>query len=470
MGSDELRRQDVQGLLVSGYARMHRAKYVMLEVTDRERARRWLDGLLPRITTSVRPTERRCVNIAFTASGLRELGISDADLLTFSVPFQEGMAEPHRSRVLGDWGPSDPSTWVWGRLGDDRLHVLLLLFGCDPDELAEVESDELAPAVRGGAVAVVHELTPEPLPGKVNCGKFGIEHFGFADGMSQPVVRGSGQEQRYKGDDARRTVIEPGEFVLGYRNAYGKVTPVPRVATGTGRPWDFGRHGTYLVFRQLAQDVAGFWQYVDRQTLRPDGSADEEARVRLASKMVGRWPSGAPLVRTPHLDDPDLGADNSFGFAQWDREGLRCPIGSHVRRSNPRDASPDARPPRALELANLHRIIRRGRVYGAGLDAPLDGDDGQERGLFFLCLNANIERQFEFVQQNWCNNTKFGGLYDEADPITGTQPEGGGQFTVQGVPVRTRHHGVPNFVTVRGGAYFFLPGIPALRYLATGRR
>ena len=472
MASDALRRHQVQGLVVSGYAKMHCAKYLMLEVVDRERACRWLDGLLPRITTSVRPTERRCINIAFTCAGLRRLGMAEADLQTFSVAFREGMAEPRRSRVLGDLpgGPSDPLGWEWGGPGDDRLHILLLLFGCDPEELAEVESDELSPAVRGGAVAVVHERTPERLPGKLNVGKFGFEHFGFADGMAQPVIRGSGQEHRYAGDEARRTVVEPGEFVLGYRNAYGKLTPVPRVGTGTAQPWDFGNDGTYLVFRQLAQDVAGFWQYVDGQTRRPDGSGDEEARVRLAAKMVGRWPSGAPLVRTPHLDDPDMGADNSFGYAQWDRDGLRCPVGSHARRSNPRDVSPDARPARALELANQHRLIRRGRVYGDGIDAPLDGDDGKPRGLFFICLNANIERQFEFVQQNWCNNEKFHGLFDEADPIIGTQPEGGGRFTVQDVPARTKYHGVPNFVTVRGGSYFFLPGMTALRWLATGRR
>lgn len=465
----ELRRDDVQGLLVSGYATMHRATYVMLEVLDPEGARRWLDRLLPRITTSLRPSERRCVNIAFTAAGLRRLGMAEADVRTFSVPFQEGMAEPHRSRILGDHGPSDPSTWAWGGPGDDRLHVLLLLFGCDADELAEVEFDELTPVV-DTAVRIVRRLTPEPLPGKVNVGKFGVEHFGFADGMSQPVLRGSGQEHRYTGDDARRTVVEPGEFVLGYRNAYGRITPVPRVGSGRGHPWDFGRNGTYLVFRQLAQDVAGFWQYVDEQTRGPDGTGDEEARIRLAAKMVGRWPSGAPLVRTPHRDDPDTGADNSFGYAQWDRAGLRCPIGAHARRSNPRDVSPDARPSRALELANQHRLIRRGRVYGEGLDSPLDGDDGIERGLFFICLNANIERQFEFVQQHWCNNEKFHGLFDESDPITGAQPEGGGRFTVQDAPVRTKHHCVPNFVTVRGGSYFFLPGVQAVRWLATGRR
>jgi len=120
----------------------------------------------------------------------------------------------------------------------------------------------------------------------------------------------------------------------------------------------------------------------------------------------------------------------------------------------------------ALSLVNMHRILRRGRVYGPPLDDPLGGDDGLERGLFFMCLNASIERQFEFVQHSWCNNTKFAGLYDERDPVAGDQPDQGGHFTLQERPIRRRGSGLPRFVTVRGGGYFFLPGIDALRMLS----
>ncbi|HEX2024394.1 MAG TPA: Dyp-type peroxidase [Acidimicrobiales bacterium] len=458
----ELQRDDVQGFVVSGYGKMGHATFAMLSVSDGDGARRWLAGLAPRVTNAVRSAERRCVNVAFTAAGLRALGMADADVRTFSVPFQEGMAVPHRSRVLGDHGASDPSRWEWGARQDEDLHVLLLLYAVDADELDDLVAEELGAERLDGALRLIRRLDPERLPGEVNVGKFGVEHFGFADGMSQPVVEGSGQEAKLAGDDARRSVIAAGEFVLGYPNGYGKLTPVPKAGTATSQPWEFGRSGTYLVFRHLYQDVAAFWQYLDRVT-----GGDEEARVKLAAKFVGRWPSGAPLVRSPHRDDPDLGADNSFGYAEWDPHGFRCPVGSHIRRTNPRDFG-EAKPARDLELSNLHRIVRRGRVYGPGLDDPLAGDDGVDRGLFFICLNANIERQFEFVQHHWSNNTKFRGLYDEADPVSGTQPEEGGAFTVQAMPVRRRYDGITNFVIVRGGAYFFLPGIEALRRLASG--
>ncbi len=469
----ELERGDIQGFVVSGYARMRHATYALLSVADGRRARHWLADLAPRVTTSVRPEERRCINVAFSTDGLRALGMADSDLRTFPVPFQEGMAEPHRSRLLGDSGRSDPSRWLWGGGHNEELHVLLLLFARDPAEFRALLATELDGSRLEGALRLVRRLDPEPLPGTVNVGKFGVEHFGFADGMSQPVIRGSGQETRIRGNDVRRSVIAPGEFVLGYPNVYDRVTPVPKGDVATGSPWELGHNGTYLVLRQLSQDVSGFWQYVARSATRPGPGADGEdevhARLQLAAKFVGRWPSGAPVVRSPHADDPDLGADNSFGYADWDPHGFRCPIGAHIRRSNPRDSG-QSNPARNLELSNRHRLMRRGRVYGPALDDPLAGDDGIDRGLFFMCLNANIERQFEFVQHHWCNNTKFGGLYDEADPLVAIQPDGGGIFTVQGMPVRRRHPGIETFVTTRGGAYLFLPGIRGLRWLATGTR
>ena len=136
-----------------------------------------------------------------------------------------------------------------------------------------------------------------------------------------------------------------------------------------------------------------------------------------------------------------------------------------MRRTNPRDAL-DAGPVDALELANLHRIIRRGRVYGPAL-APDHANADEERGLVFACLNANIERQFEFVQHTWVDNPTFDGLRHETDPLIGSRPDGdSGRFTVPATPVRQRHHGLPRFVTTRGGAYFFLPGVAGLRLLA----
>jgi Dyp-type peroxidase family len=231
---------------------------------------------------------------------------------------------------------------------------------------------------------------------------------------------------------------------------------------------DLGRNGSYLVFRQLAQDVKGFWEFF-RQATGDGEDADSTACIHLAAKMVGRWPSGAPVTKAPERDDPALGNDNDFGYHERDAAGLKCPIGAHIRRTNPRDSlEPDPGSEKSVEFADRHRILRRGRAYGDPVvesmqpEEIMQSDAAGERGLHFICLNANISRQFEFVQQTWTNNPRFDGLYDDPDPIVGP----GGKFTEQATPVRRRIHDVPRFVTVRGGAYFFLPGLRALRYLA----
>jgi deferrochelatase/peroxidase EfeB len=225
------------------------------------------------------------------------------------------------------------------------------------------------------------------------------------------------------------------------------------------RERDLGRNGTYLVLRELSQDVEGFWAFLAEATRRPDGSADKDAATYLAAKMVGRWPSGAPLVLAPYMDDPALGTNNDFGYYADDRMGLRCPLGAHIRRANPRDSLPP-RPgtDASVAVGKRHRIIRRGRARGS-----LDGA-AVDPGLYFVALNASLRRQFEFIQGTWCGNPKFEGLYDDPDPIISTEP--GRTFRVPDRPVRRRVGDLPAFVSVVGGAYFFLPGVRALRYIA----
>jgi deferrochelatase/peroxidase EfeB len=188
--------------------------------------------------------------------------------------------------------------------------------------------------------------------------------------------------------------------------------------------------------------------------------------------MVGRWPNGAPMAVSPDLDDPELSDFNDFGYGKADRDGLGCPIGAHIRRAHPRDSlDPDPGTDRSIELDKRHRLLRRGRAYGPPLppeERLADGaSDDEPRGLYFICLCANVTRQFEFVQHTWINNRKFDGLYDDADPLVGRRDASGGIFTVPRRPVRRRITGMPSFVTVHGGGYFFMPGLRALRYLAS---
>jgi Dyp-type peroxidase family len=222
------------------------------------------------------------------------------------------------------------------------------------------------------------------------------------------------------------------------------------------------------VFRKLEQDVARFRSFFaenfpDRQT-------------EIAAKFVGRWPSGAPLTLSPDRDDPalsELPKSNDFAYAETDSQGFRCPIGSHIRRANPRDSFRGT-PQESVESVDRHRILRRGASYGEELPEGVLKDDGKSRGLLFICVNADIKRQFEFLQQSWINNPKFLGLYNDPDPLIASTPaveeldgmKDPPQMTIQQDPIRLRVHGIPRFVTMRGGGYFFLPSISALYFLA----
>jgi Dyp-type peroxidase family len=475
--------QDIQGFVISGYAHLPCVSYHLLHVNDAPAARHWLAQLVNEVTTSEGKEFISCTNVAITHPGLKRLGLDAETLDTFSRPFIEGMATPHRSRILGDGAENAPANWDWGFYQEPDetkvVDILLLLFGKDELTLDEVVNEHRA-GFNPGGLTELFALGAGRQPDI-------HEHFGFADGMGQPAIEGTIQTR----DAAPRNVIKAGEILLGYINDYGKPADSPSVSAaldpehalhdltevdvaGKERPAspdedrpmnrDLGRNGTYLVFRQLAQHVAKLCHFLDEATRTLDGQLDSRASDYLAAKFVGRWQNGAPLVLSPDADDPALSKADDFGYRDSDAQGFKCPIGSHVRRSNPRDTlGPDAAT--ALATANRHRILRRGRSYGV---RPKDRrtDDGVPRGLHFLCLNSDIERQFEFVQQTWVNNPVFGGLDGEVDPLVGNLVKGDEIFTVQADPLRTRVHNLERFVTVKGGAYFFLPSIRALRYLA----
>jgi deferrochelatase/peroxidase EfeB len=415
-------------------------RYDFLSFQDPAAGRAWLSEMLEEVASGAaarsRPESAHWVTIAFTWSGLRALGVDAASLATFPEEFRAGMAA--RAAILGATGHNAPERWIGG-MADPALHALVILFardGHERDRWSE-EHAQRRSAIPGVDVLSSLELdaiAPEPR-----------EHFGYRDRLSEVPIEGAGREPQ-PGSGAP---IKPGEFFLGYVDESGAVPPQPEPALLT-------KNGSYLAYFRLQEHVAVFRDFLRRNARTRD---DEEL---LAAKLMGRWRSGAPLVLAPERDDPllgtDLGRTNDFDYGKMDPYGYKCPIGAHIRRVNPRDTAPNVQ---------RRRMIRRGGTYGPPLPegAP---DDGVERGVAGFIGCASVVRQFEFAMNVWVNDPAFKGLGNERDPIIGTQ-DGTFDMTLPRHPIRRELHRLPAFTTLRGGAYFFVPGLRALRALASRR-
>lgn len=463
--------EDIQGLLAHGYGNLKAACFVLLQIGDPTSVKAWLRSTADAVTTAHAKPKDYSLNIAFTYSGLSKLGLSSDLLAMFSTEFVYGMTTPHRRRILGDTAENAPELWTWGGPRNMSVDALLLMYARDQPGLSDFYGS-YSEAFAASGLEEVRKLETGPLTPR--------EHFGFHDGIAQPVIEGGARP----GTPAN--TIRAGEFILGYPNEYGLYTERPILkATDDGHGLlpsdpsglggaDLGRNGSYLVFRQLSQDVRRFWGFIDGATRNDDGTSNPTLRAKLAAKLVGRWPSGAPLVVSPDEDDVSLADFDDFGYHRTDPHGYKCPIGAHIRRSHPRDML-DPRPGsrKSVDVDKRHRILRRGRTYGTqitpeeALSPGVTDEAEEERGLHFICLNANIARQFEFVQHTWSNNPKFGGLYSDVDPISGGYSAHTGTFTIQSRPLRQQIASLPLFVTVRGGGYFYLPGVRAIRYLSS---
>jgi Dyp-type peroxidase family len=448
--------EDIQGLVYSGWGEHRHAGYLFATLHDPVRSRAWLASVHARVTPA--SVSRRApgdrLNIAVSPNGLAKLGVPASVLAALPQETKQGMAA--RARILGD---DPPSGWELGK--DDELDVLVMVFAHDETHRTDLLAEHRAALEAAGASVRPDELS-HPLEAMLHGVQRDIEHFGFADGLSQPFLAG---RQDHAPDGV--AAIDTGEILLGYRNAYGRKPASPH--------WDgvdFGANGTYLVFRKLHQHVDRFWSYFAERARELDPTRTDELTQWLAAKIVGRWKSGAPLVVAPDHDDPDWIAKlprspNAFGYLDDDPHGDRCPITSHVRRSNPRDARGGSAKD-SLAVVERHRILRRGRSYGPPLpdeDALAGRDDGKARGLYFICLQASIARGFEFIQQTWLSNPGFAGLYCEPDPIMGNG-DGDSSATIPASPVRLSLPNVPILVTVMGGGYFFLPSRSALARIA----
>ncbi|MFG2177377.1 Dyp-type peroxidase [Streptomyces abikoensis] len=416
----------------------YEGKFVFLRVDDRHAGRALLRRLLP-VTAGglpdVDPSQDAWVAVAFTYEGLRALGVPQESLDSFPRAFREGMAA--RAELIGDVGESAPAQWE-APFGTGDIHIALSALSSDTAQLdKELERARVAYEDTPG-VQVIWQQDVRQLP-------TGRTTFGFRDGISHPNIEGVG----LPGSNPQEAPIKAGEFILGYPDETGNPPPMPQ-------PDVLGRNGTYAAVRKIHTNVAAWRRY-----LRANSSS-AEAEALLAAKMVGRWPSGAPLTLTPEHDDPELAADphrvNNFLYRENDDRGYRCPAGAHIRRTNPRDAT-------IIGDARMHRLIRRGTTYGPPLPEGVLEDDGAERGLIGVFIGAHLERQFEFVKAEWVNDGNFIGYPGEKDPVAGHHG-GTGSVTLPEKPVRRRLQNLPSFVVTRGGEYCFVPGLRALRWLA----
>lgn len=414
-------------------------RYLLLRLRDaadgRELVRR-LHSLLQTEDSAPRSEAQTSLTVAFTYRGLEALGVPRSSLASFPREFREGMAA--RAKELGDVGESSPEHWEHP-LGSPDVDVAISVLAPDRDHVEAVAERARSRYGDLSSVEVVWRQDCYQLP-------TGRTSFGFKDGIGNPDVEGSGLPVR---NPAERP-IKAGEFILGYPDETGSLPPMPA-------PEILGRNGTYLVFRKLHTKVAAYRRYL-RERAR-----DREDERLLGAKMVGRWPSGAPLALAPERDDPDLGADpernNAFGYGD-DLRGFKCPAGAHARRANPRDALDH-------ELTvdvRLHRMIRRGTSYGPMLPDGVLEDDGVDRGIIFVFAGAHLKRQFEFVKTQWLNDGIFIGAPQERDPLVGAA-QTLTTFTIPRTPIRRRLHDVPPFVLTRGGEYCFAPGLRALKWL-----
>ena len=469
---EKIETHDIQGLIIKSYSSLAASNFLLLQIKNKDAVKKWLQKLLPDITRADEKPTVSAQNIAFTYNGLQELSLPAEVLDTFPLELEDGMTTAHKQLFLGDFGSSAPDNWEWGGSKNEAVHIVLMIYAADDIILNELYLKHKEQFENNG----LHEI--KRLETAVLSKR--KEHFGFHDGIAQPTIQGLDRV------DSPGNTVAAGEFILGYKNSYDQYPDTPMITSEKsagklpeaqeGGMLDIGKNGSYLVFRQMEQDVELFWKYMEKVT-GENSKADAYEMIKLAAKMVGRWPSGAPVCLCPDKDDEEMENKDSFAYRAGDSEGLKCPIGSHIRRTNPRDAM-DADKHASVQIANKHRILRRGRSYGKPVCESLDPKDiltsknfEGERGLHFICFNTDISRQFEFIQNAWVNNPKLSNLYNERDPVIGNNlhPEDATQIGVFSIPMnglRTRYTDVPQFVTVKGGAYFFMPGLKALAFLS----
>lgn len=518
---------EIQGNILGGFNKDHQA-LIFASFGGIESAKSWLRSNLEKITylrevSAYRRARKAHIRrygdepegmtalwqtVAFTFQGLGKL-TADADLFS-DMSFRLGAARG--SVTVGDPTSGSFSAVQWP-VGSPATtpDVFWLIAGDDPVEVSRSAAAFLEVAKQAGLRIEGTEYGHDLSYFDRDDLRKGHEHFGFKDGISQPAVRGRVSDTELlelvrqppdpdytKPEFAQpgQPLVYPGQFVLGYPLQALDFPRVPAPPDTLGRnpsatapniigPW-WAQNGSFLVYRRLRQDVAAFNKFLNDQAAAFGAADPLSAPSFIGSRLVGRWKSGAPVMRSPSSDNPVLGKDddanNAFEFAAdgnpndgfgaipLDADGKICPMSAHIRKVNSRDIDSD------LGSANrtlTKRILRRGIPYGAPLPDGAVTDDGEDRGLLFLCYQRSISSQFEFLCGDWMNsrfNPRSGATSGGFDLLVGQNPNAPARDRSCFVPAQNSSVNIPTqgvllnqFVNPTGGGYFFTPSRTALR-------
>jgi deferrochelatase/peroxidase EfeB len=534
---------DIQGNILAAYGKLGfpKGRFITLHVDDAASGRKFVTDLLPQITTALRWESRRAkpaagavkavrpqvaINIAFSWYGLLALGIPIRTLRGMPDEFIDGMMA--RAPMLGDdfsgddWQRSWDKVWTAAppaaRVVDpNTVHILVTLNAqMKPDGSAVDALDAKTRAIealcRSCGVRILPGHNPPGLPsapyqelsalmGQADGTYFPLptEHFGFTDGLSDPVFEGQYGGRAEKNAEVGNGAFDgahnwrplaTGEFLLGYPDEAQEIA-------GAAMPLDFSRNGTFMAYRKLHQNVVAFRTFMTETAGRFGAVSGidnpNDAEKTLKAKIAGRWADGVPLALAPTVADwkafnhkyPEVSPEKDYAgyiarnqaLANFtygdDPSGLKCPIASHLRRVNTRDSMwPTGH--EGSVLTNRRRILRRGLPYG---DSSAGVSDSSEHGVIMLVVCASLFRQFEFVQQQWINYGLDARSGNDTCPLVGNHSQGGAdgpkaKYVIPSDPQSGRPpyiaEGIPQFVETRGGEYFFIPSMTALRMIGMG--
>ena len=460
------------------------------------------------------------INVAFTFYGLLALGVSTRTLRGMPDEFIDGMER--RAPMLGD------SPWLDGRdpiwrdsNGENRVHLMVSLnaeMNDDGTPVAELDAENraleaLCGASEGGVVLLAghgrdgsarwQEMSAILRPDNGAMQPTNLEHFRLADGFGDPVFEGQlspwAEKLRVIGGgkilpDQSWAPLATGEFLLGHPD---EAQEIP----GAAMPIEFSRNGTFMAYRKLQENAdvfAGYIQEAGARYARMFSTSEEEGEETVRAKMVGRWREGVPLQAAPtYREYQDFLKERDAAIAAKDKvklaalalrytnfnyradpDGAVCPVASHMRRANPRDMldphylNPDKSTWDGSALVNRRRILRRGLPYGHW-DLRQPPAPGGEDGIIFLAVCSSLFRQFEFVQQQWMQYGLDFNAGSDTCPIIGNHMDEDQAKLVIAADGKTRDRPfvcarIPQFVEPKGGDYFFVPSMTALRMIGTG--